>query len=168
MISALYQNRIPASFLPKTSPSAKKTFLSEKGWRGEAVTEGVRPPKRPPSAKKTSLFEGRFPTSPPAAEFDDGKRRRLARRSRDGRSSSPNGRSPHAHQLRCLSRFLHRRPARQLHQSRRGAAVQPAQPYPNHPQSGIGARLYALCAQQPRRGAHAGGRKAVCARCRRL
>ena len=83
-------------------------------------------------------------------------------------ASSPNGRSPHAHQLRCLSRFLPRRPARQLHQSRRGAAVQPAQPYPNHPQSGIGARLYALCAQQPRRGAHAGGRKAVCARCRRL
>lgn len=42
----------------KKLPSAKKTFLLEEGWHGEAVTEGVRPPKRPPSAKKTSLFEG--------------------------------------------------------------------------------------------------------------
>ena len=60
MISALYQNRIPASFLPKTSPSAKKTFLSEEGWHGEATTEGVRgvnlnrrshPQRRPPSSR---------------------------------------------------------------------------------------------------------------------
>ena len=37
----------------------------------------------------TSLFEGRFPSSPPVADSDDEKRRRLARRRRDGRSCLP-------------------------------------------------------------------------------
>ena len=36
--------------------------------------------------KLASLLEGRLKSSPPVADSDDEKRRRLARRSRDGRS----------------------------------------------------------------------------------
>ena len=53
-----------------------QTMENAEGWHSIAVTEGV------------SLLEGRFSSSPPVADSDDGKRRRLARRSRDRRSRS--------------------------------------------------------------------------------
>ena len=56
------------------------------GWHAEGVTEGVVPRTRLIATSMASLFEGRFPSSPPVADSDDEKRRRLARRRRDGRS----------------------------------------------------------------------------------
>ena len=58
-------------------------------WHAEGVTEGVVPRTRLIATSMTSLFEGRFPSSPPVADSGDGKRRRLARRRRDGRSRPP-------------------------------------------------------------------------------
>ena len=58
-----------------------QTMENAEGWHSIAVTEGV------------SLLEGRFSSSPPVADSDDGKRRRLAQHSRDGRSFPLRGHS---------------------------------------------------------------------------
>ena len=71
-----------------------QTMKNAEGWHVEGVTEGVLPRMRPIATSMASLFEGRFPSSPPVADSDDEKRRRLARRRlarrrRDGRSPPP-------------------------------------------------------------------------------
>ena len=42
------------------------------GWRAEGVTEGVVPRMRLIATPMLFLFEGRFPSSPPVADSDDG------------------------------------------------------------------------------------------------
>ena len=69
-----------------------QTMENAEGWHAEGVTEGVVPRMRLIATPMLFLFEGRFPSSPPVADSDDEKRRRLARQRRDGRSHPPSHR----------------------------------------------------------------------------
>ena len=64
-----------------------------------------------PKKKSHRRLEGRFLSSPPAADSDGGKRRRLARRSRDGRSQISRPRHfPHHDRVADDEREKRRRP----------------------------------------------------------